>query len=212
MRDILDRMAKPKKSAKDVAKHGANRAAGNATAKRPARAFAKKKTARSPAKGAAKSTGKRTGQSAAKNSGKSRAKSEGKSGVKSAGKTSKKPARTAVERLREICLALPEVTEVETWGEPTFRVRTKIFAMHSSASSHHGKGREGVWIAAHTTTQDLVLRAKPDLYFSPPYVGPSGWIGAWLDQRPVWSEITDFLRDAYRMKASKKQIALLGDD
>ena len=84
--------------------------------------------------------------------------------------------------------------------------------MHSSASTHHGKGREGVWIASTSVTQDLIIHTKPNLYFVPPYVGPSGWIGAWLDGRPSWTEIAVLLRDAYRMKAPKRLAALLPDD
>jgi hypothetical protein len=122
-------------------------------------------------------------------------------------KTSAKSASDALRRLRQICLALPEAHEVEAWGEPTFRVRNKLFAMHSSASTHHGRGRPGVWIAS----QDMVLRARPDRYFSPPYVGPSGWIGAWLDKSPLWGEITELLRDAYRLKAPKKLADTLED-
>jgi predicted DNA-binding protein (MmcQ/YjbR family) len=34
-----------------------------------------------------------------------------------------------LSRLRDICLALPEAVEKETWGEATFRVRDKIFAV-----------------------------------------------------------------------------------
>jgi predicted DNA-binding protein (MmcQ/YjbR family) len=116
----------------------------------------------------------------------------------------KSAKKTALARLREICLALPEAHEVEAWGEPTFRVRNKLFAMHSSADTHHGAGREGVWIASTRLSQDLVLRAKPTRSFSPPYVGPSGWIGAWLDGNPPWSEIAELLRDAYRLKAPKR--------
>jgi len=36
-------------------------------------------------------------------------------------------------RLRKLCLALPEAHEVESWGEPTFRVRNKLFAMYADA-------------------------------------------------------------------------------
>ena len=36
--------------------------------------------------------------------------------------------RTPVARLRAICLALPEATEKIAWGEPTWRVRGKLFA------------------------------------------------------------------------------------
>ena len=126
-------------------------------------------------------------------------------------KSSAKRAPDALHRLRQICLALPEAHEVEAWGEPTFRVRNKLFAMHSSAGTHHGRGRPGVWIASTHVTQDMVLRARPDRYFSPPYVGPSGWIGAWLDKSPLWGEITELLRDAYRLKAPKKLADTLDD-
>jgi hypothetical protein len=126
-------------------------------------------------------------------------------------KTSAKRASDALRRLRQICLALPEAHEVEAWGEPTFRVRNKLFAMHSSAGTHHGRGRPGVWIASTHVSQDMVLRARPDRYFSPPYVGPSGWIGAWLDKSPLWGEITELLRDAYRLKAPKKLADTLED-
>jgi len=136
--------------------------------------------------------------------------------AKTTAKTAKKKphakrASDALGRLRRICLALPEAHEVEAWGEPTFRVRNKLFAMHSSAGTHHGRGRPGVWIASTHVSQDMVLRARPDRYFSPPYVGPSGWIGAWLDKSPLWSEITELLRDAYRLKAPKKLADMLED-
>jgi len=44
-------------------------------------------------------------------------------------------------RLRELCLALPEAHEVVAWGEPTFRVRHKLFAMYADAANHHGLTR-----------------------------------------------------------------------
>jgi hypothetical protein len=117
----------------------------------------------------------------------------------------------ALTRLRKICLSLPQAAEVEAWGEPTFRVGGKIFAMHSSASHHHGQDRESVWLMSIGIEQDLVIRARPDRYFKPPYVGPSGWIGAYLDRNPPWAEIEELLRDAWRRRAPKKLAVLLGD-
>ncbi|HEY5061729.1 MAG TPA: MmcQ/YjbR family DNA-binding protein [Gemmatimonadaceae bacterium] len=107
-------------------------------------------------------------------------------------------------RLREICLSFPEAHEVEAWGEPTFRVKNKLFAMHASASTHHGNGRPAVWINATHLTQDLLVRTEPERYFRPPYVGVSGWVAAWLDRRPDWNAITQLLRDGYRQRAPKK--------
>jgi hypothetical protein len=120
-------------------------------------------------------------------------------------------SRDPVIRLRQICLALPEGHEVEAWGAPTFRVRNKLFAMYADGASHHGGGRPAVWIASTRVTQDLVLRARPDRYFMPPYVGPSGWIGVWLDRSPLWGELTELVHDAYRLKAPKKLGAMLGE-
>ena len=51
-----------------------------------------------------------------------------------------------LSRVRKLCLSLPQAHEVEAWGEPTFRVKNKLFAMHASSDTHHGSGREGVWI------------------------------------------------------------------
>jgi hypothetical protein len=123
-----------------------------------------------------------------------------------------KSARHPLDRLRSICLGLPQSTEVEAWGAPTFRVG-KLFAMYASPSSHHSGGRPAVWIYSISVEQDLVIRSRPDKYFKPAYVGAYGWIGAWLDQNPPWGEIEELLRDAWRRRAPKKVIPLLdGDD
>ena len=47
----------------------------------------------------------------------------------------------ALARLRKLCLAVPEAHEVEAWGEPTFPVRHKLFAVYAGAGNHHGGGR-----------------------------------------------------------------------
>ena len=115
-------------------------------------------------------------------------------------------AARPLTRLRKLCLALPEAREVEAWGAPTFRVKT-IFAMYSSAD-HHGVGRPSVWVKAVPTNQDLMVSQAPARYFVPPYVGPSGWIGVWLDGPDVdWAVLSDLLWDAWRMSAPKKLLA-----
>jgi hypothetical protein len=112
-------------------------------------------------------------------------------------------------RLRRLCLALPQAHEVEAWGEPTFRVGKKLFAMFASADSHHGAGRPAVWVKAVAVNQELMVRAAPSRFFVPPYVGPSGWIGVWLDGDADWAELAELLRDGYRLVAPKRVAALL---
>lgn len=112
-------------------------------------------------------------------------------------------------RLRKLCLALPEAQEVEAWGEPTFRVRNKMFAMYAHAENHHGGGRPSVWCKAAAGNQSVMVRAAPDRYFVPPYVGPSGWIGVHLDCGADWTEVRELMRDAHRLVAPKRLLATL---
>ena len=117
--------------------------------------------------------------------------------------------QAALDRLRVICLALPEAHEVEAWGEPTFRVRNKLFAMYADEETHHGRGIAGVWVKSTHVNQDLLLRADPARFFLPPYVGPSGWIGVRLDGKPDWEAISELIRDGYRLIAPRKLLATL---
>ena len=118
-------------------------------------------------------------------------------------------ASSPLTRLRKLCLALPEAHEVEAWGEPTFRVRNKLFAMYAAPNNHHGGGRPAVWCKAAPGNQSLMVRAAPDRFFVPPYVGPSGWVGVWLDRNPDWTEVRELMCDSYRLIAPRKLQAAL---
>lgn len=115
--------------------------------------------------------------------------------------------RDPLLRCRKLALSLPEAHEVEAWGEPTFRIKNKIFAMYAQANNHHGGGRNAVWCKAAPVNQRLMVEAAPDRFFVPPYVGPSGWIGVWLDGNVDWTELQDLFRDAWKMTAPKKLVA-----
>ena len=115
----------------------------------------------------------------------------------------------ALTRLRRLCLSLPDAHEVEAWGEPTFRVRNRLFAMHAASGNHHGNGRAAVWCKAAPGNQQLMVKAAPERFFVPPYVGPSGWVGVWLDAGTDWDELAGFLADAWRLVAPKRLVAAL---
>jgi hypothetical protein len=110
-------------------------------------------------------------------------------------------------RLRKVCFALPEVTEKEAWGEPTFRVRDKLFAMF--ATDHHHDGNIAVWCKAAMGMQDILIDADPERFFKPPYVGPKGWIGIRLDGKVDWDEVHALLAESWRMTAPPKLAATL---
>jgi predicted DNA-binding protein (MmcQ/YjbR family) len=103
------------------------------------------------------------------------------------------------DRLRKICLALPEAHEKEAWGDPTFRVREKIFAMEK-----RGDGRVSVWCKAPPGSQEVLVGADPERFFIPPYVGSKGWIGMRLDRGPDWREVAEVVRRSYVLIAPKR--------
>jgi predicted DNA-binding protein (MmcQ/YjbR family) len=109
-----------------------------------------------------------------------------------------------LDRLRSICLDCPEATEQETWGNPTFRVREKIFAMPRSDD-----GRLSLWCKAPPGVQDILVGADPARFFVPPYVGHRGWIGVRLDGAVDWDEVADLVGESYRMTAPKRLRARL---
>lgn len=108
---------------------------------------------------------------------------------------------------RRLCLALPEAEEQEAWGSPTFRVKGKMFAMY--LNNHHGDGRIALWLKAPPGVQAMLVEAAPEKFFIPQYQGPFGWIGVHL-KRNSDDEIASHIRQAYRMVAPKKLLALLG--
>lgn len=110
--------------------------------------------------------------------------------------------RTPVDRLRAICLALPETTEKISHGEPTWRVGGKLFAQLDD--HHHGADRLAVWLAAALGVQELVVKSDSARFFVPPYVGHRGWIGVRIDGRPDWRLVTTLVRDAYMHVAPRR--------
>ncbi|HJX29949.1 MAG TPA: MmcQ/YjbR family DNA-binding protein [Thermoanaerobaculia bacterium] len=110
-----------------------------------------------------------------------------------------------VERLRAICLALPEATEQETWGHPTFRVRDKIFA----ACGDSDEAGLSMTCKAPAGAQEVLVASDPERFFRPAYVGHRGWIGVRLDGPVDWDQIDDLVEESYRMTAPKRLAARL---
>ena len=117
------------------------------------------------------------------------------------------PRKKPIDRVREICLALPEATEKEAWGEPTFRVRDKIFAQFED--DHHGSGIVGLWCKAPDGAQAFLVAGDPARFYVPKYVGNKGWIGIRMEGAVDWAQVAELLRDSYRMIAPKRLAARL---
>lgn len=113
---------------------------------------------------------------------------------------------TALERLRSLCMEYPGASERLSHGEPTWFVGGKrVFAMFAD---HHHDDRVAVWLPAGPGVQEALLEAEPSRYFRPPYVGPSGWIGVFLDVEVDWIELSCLIEEAY-LKVAPSKLAML---
>src|SRR5262245_55340523 len=114
-------------------------------------------------------------------------------------------AEVALERVRTICLALPDTHEKEAWGAPTFRAGGRLFAMF--VDDHHGDGRLAVWCQAPPVAQEALVAAEPRHFFVPPYVGTQGWVGVRLDTGLSWDTVAQRLEAAHQVSMSKGRIS-----
>jgi hypothetical protein len=116
-----------------------------------------------------------------------------------------------IERLREICLSLPEATERPSHGAPAFFVRGKAAFLQAWPDGHHDHTFPHIWCAAPPGAQEALVAAAPDRFFRPPYVGHRGWIGVRLDGSPDWDEIAGLCEDAWRAVAPARLRAALAE-
>ena len=109
-----------------------------------------------------------------------------------------------IERVRQLCLALPETSERLSHGEPTFFVHKKVFVMF--ANNHHDDGHIAVWLPVPPGIQATLIESSPDVYFRPPYVGHRGWVGIELAQISD-EDLSYHIRVAWELTAPKRLLS-----
>ena len=107
---------------------------------------------------------------------------------------------TLIDRVRALCLALPEAFELETWDHPTFRVgsgRGKMFCIAAEDGS-------SIRLKADPLEREALL-AQGDPFYLPPYVGAKGWVGINLDRPHTdWEEVAELIATGYCLIAPKR--------
>ena len=111
-----------------------------------------------------------------------------------------------LERVRRICLALPETWEKLSHGEPTFFAGKKVFAMFSN--NHHNDGHVAVLVPLPIGVQAALIEKSPKKFYKPAYVGVRGWVGIEL-AKVTDKELKFHLEQAWRLIAPEKMHALL---
>ncbi len=105
-------------------------------------------------------------------------------------------------KLREICLALPEVVETVKWGHPTFEAGKKIFAV---LDHYHGR----LCIAFRTSMEEQQKLCRDERFFPAPYAATRGWVCLRADGKLNWSEVRDLILASYRLAALKRMLRTL---
>ncbi|WBB76652.1 MmcQ/YjbR family DNA-binding protein [Micromonospora sp. WMMD1128] len=119
-----------------------------------------------------------------------------------------------LDRLRPVCLGLPETYEEPAWVGTRWRVRTRTFAHVLTVDPDH----QAAYARAAATGEPicaLTFRSPGDeiaglIAAGPPFFKP-GWgadvVGMALDGRTDWAEVAELLTESYCVLAPKKLVA-----
>jgi predicted DNA-binding protein (MmcQ/YjbR family) len=109
-----------------------------------------------------------------------------------------------LEKVREICLSLPDTRETMTWGHPHFRVGEKIFAGYGEE-----KGQRSLGFKLEMEHALAIVERDPR-FTRAPYVGHKGWVS--MDASggvKDWNEVRALVLESYRLIAPKRSLAKL---
>ena len=106
--------------------------------------------------------------------------------------------RVKFAEFRRLCLDQPEAEELETWGEATFRVRGRIFAMGAPEGSL-------VSVKASLDDQAGLVAMDPKTFAASAYTGRFGWVSVRLSRlRPPLAE--KLVKNAWERTAPRRLV------
>jgi hypothetical protein len=106
-------------------------------------------------------------------------------------------------RLRKIMSTIDGSFEKLSHGEPTWFVGPKgrVFAIFDN--HHHGAEHISVYFPTPVEVQQALIADNPDRYWSPPYVGKSGWTAVILSRDPDWPAVERLARESFARIAAR---------
>ncbi len=109
-------------------------------------------------------------------------------------------------RLTKICLALPESKRRTQHSHAGFTVGKRTFAYF--LDNHHRDGIVAVACKALPGDNTALLRANPDRFYLPAYIGPRGWVALRLDRGSIdWIEVRELVLTSYQQVAPRRRVA-----
>jgi len=112
-----------------------------------------------------------------------------------------------LDRVRALCLTLPETEERESHGAPGFLIEDGNFF----AYFWHNHRDDGETVVIVKTTgadeQAQLIELDPTCYYKPPYLGASGWIALRLDGEAVdWERVGDRIAISWELAAPQRAL------
>lgn len=110
-----------------------------------------------------------------------------------------------LERVRALALALPGTAEKLSHGSPGFMIeKGRFFAYHWQ--NHHSDGETAVIVkTSGFEEQAMLIESDPELYYRPPYLGPSGWVAIRLDRADTdWEHVGDRIASSWSLVAPRR--------
>lgn len=111
------------------------------------------------------------------------------------------PNERTLERLRALCLSLPETNETASFGHPNFKAGKKTFVAFERV-----KGRASIAFRLEPDEVERLLQRKQ--YFATPY-GRGLWASVWADGPIDWRAVQDLVDRSYRVVALKRMLTAL---
>ncbi|MDY7230154.1 MmcQ/YjbR family DNA-binding protein [Hyalangium rubrum] len=112
-----------------------------------------------------------------------------------------------LERVRKLCLSLPDVFETQSWGHPNWKAGKRIFA-----AFNHYRGHDCIAFLAEVGFRDVLVR--DERFFDGGYGrGDKTWVCLKTDVgRLNWKEVEQLLTQSHRLawsppKAPRKAAA-----
>ncbi len=111
-------------------------------------------------------------------------------------------------RVRALCLAYPESAERESHGRPVFFAGRRGFAQYGVS----GEDDRRLLVRPDDGDRDALVQHPRATV--PPYLGPAGWLGFELRDRPGlppldWQEMVELVDDSYRRVALVRMLRAL---
>jgi hypothetical protein len=122
------------------------------------------------------------------------------------------PAKV-LQKVRRICLELPEVQEQSAWVGTRWRIRTKTFAhvlmIDEGWPPHYVKATGSNGPLCVLTFRSSVAEFDPQMFTRRPFFKPVWWpdiAGLALDGRTDWKDVGKLLTASYCTLAPKKLV------